>query len=136
MRDQRCEQRKGQRNVYIEPQTQPGLQSDILPNPTQHGLTATQKHQQSLQVGHFGALGRLRDSSRHLIDDGLLIGIASDREGFLKDLSALRVKGLANVLAEPTLITLSGRPCYIVSGGETPILTTSATGVTNVYWLD
>jgi Flp pilus assembly secretin CpaC/tetratricopeptide (TPR) repeat protein len=63
-----------------------------------------------------------------------IFGVVSDRAGFLKDIEALRVEGLAKVLAEPTLVTLSGRPCHIVSGGETPILTTSGEGVPNVSY--
>src|ERR1700733_15787886 len=74
--DQRGEQREGQWNVDVEPQAQPSLQLNIASNPAQHGLAAAQQHDQGLKIAGLGALGRLRHSLRHLIDDTLLIGIA------------------------------------------------------------
>jgi hypothetical protein len=47
--------------------------------------------------------------------------IISNRDLFTK-LQELREKGLAKVLAEPTLITVSGRPAYFHSGGELPFV--------------
>jgi Flp pilus assembly secretin CpaC len=57
-----------------------------------------------------------------------LSGILKDRQGFLQDLYALQGKGLARVTAEPRVLTQSGRPAWIVSGGEVPIPTTSEKG--------
>ena len=63
-----------------------------------------------------------------------VFGIFNDKSGFFGYLNALTTEGLAKLVAEPRVITLSGRPAYIVSGGETPILTTSGTGSPSVTY--
>ncbi|MBI3411834.1 MAG: pilus assembly protein N-terminal domain-containing protein [Planctomycetes bacterium] len=63
-----------------------------------------------------------------------IFGITNDKQGFVGFLQALRIEGLAKIYSEPYATTLSGRPGYIVSGGETPILTTSGTGAPNVTY--
>src|SRR5262249_18281822 len=63
-----------------------------------------------------------------------IFGIANDKQSFVGFLNALRTEGLAKIYAEPHVVTLSGRPGHIVSGGETPILTTSGTGAPNVSY--
>jgi pilus assembly protein CpaC len=64
----------------------------------------------------------------------LILGIANDKQGFFGFLQAMRVEGLAKVLAEPRVVTLSGVEAYIVSGGETPILTVSGLGAPTVTY--
>ncbi len=49
-------------------------------------------------------------------------------------LSVLEGSGLARVLAEPTLVTLSGQEARFLAGGEFPIPISSALGQVNVEW--
>jgi pilus assembly protein CpaC len=49
-------------------------------------------------------------------------------------LSLLESNGLAKVLAEPTLVTLTGQEARFLAGGELPIPVTSALGQVNVVW--
>jgi pilus assembly protein CpaC len=49
-------------------------------------------------------------------------------------LSALESNGFAKVLAEPTLVTLSGQEARFLSGGEFPIPLSSTFGSVNVEW--
>lgn len=52
-------------------------------------------------------------------------------QGFLK---ALQTEALAKVLAEPTLVTTSGRPASMLSGGEFPVLVPQGVGATTIEW--
>jgi pilus assembly protein CpaC len=63
-----------------------------------------------------------------------VFGIFNDKEGFFGYLSALTTEGLAKLISEPKVITQSGRPAWIVSGGETPILTSSGAGAPTVSY--
>ncbi|MSU80032.1 MAG: hypothetical protein EXS16_18320 [Gemmataceae bacterium] len=49
-------------------------------------------------------------------------GVLNSSNSFLGFLQALRTEGLAKIIAEPRVTTLSGRPAFIISGGETPII--------------
>ncbi len=49
-------------------------------------------------------------------------------------LNVLEGSGLARVLAEPTLVTLSGQEARFLAGGEFPIPLSSALGQVNVQW--
>jgi pilus assembly protein CpaC len=51
---------------------------------------------------------------------------------FFGVLEALREDKLLKVLAEPTLVTMSGRPAYFQVGGEIPVLTPQSLGTTSV----
>lgn len=64
----------------------------------------------------------------------LSFGVIDNRNGFTGFLQALRAEGLTKILAEPRVVTLSGRPAYVVSGGETPILTSSGQGAPSVSY--
>jgi pilus assembly protein CpaC len=64
----------------------------------------------------------------------VVFGIFNDKAGFFGYLNALTTEGLAKLIAEPRVMTLSGRPAWFASGGETPILTTSGTGAPNVSY--
>lgn len=64
----------------------------------------------------------------------LSFGVIDNRNGFTGFLQALRAEGLTKILAEPRVVTLSGRPAYVVSGGETPILTSSGQGAPTVSY--
>jgi len=74
-------------------------------------------------------------------DDGGLIltgnetftaGIVNRGSAFLGILEALRQDNLAKVLAEPTLVTISGRPARFISGGEQPVPVPQALGTTTI----
>jgi pilus assembly protein CpaC len=49
-------------------------------------------------------------------------------------LSMLEQSGLAKVLAEPTLVTLSGQEAKFLAGGEIPVPLSSALGQVTVQW--
>ncbi len=53
---------------------------------------------------------------------------------FNATLSLLEENGLAKVLAEPTLVTLSGQEARFLAGGEIPVPTSSTLGSINVQW--
>jgi Flp pilus assembly secretin CpaC len=58
----------------------------------------------------------------------LTFGVVGDKGSFTGFLQALRTEGLAKILSEPRIVTLSGQRAKILSGGETPVLTTSGQG--------
>jgi len=59
-------------------------------------------------------------------------GIVSDNTSFFGLLDALREYDLAKVMADPTLVTVSGRPAFFNSGGEFPILIPAGLGTVSV----
>jgi len=60
-------------------------------------------------------------------------GNSNTFQGFL---DALTTESLAKVLAEPTLVTTSGRPASLLSGGEFPILVPGAVGTVAIEFKD
>ena len=64
--------------------------------------------------------------------DSFRFGILGDNSEFFGFLDALRTYQMAKVMAEPTLVTVSGRPAFFNSGGEFPILIPSGLGTTSV----
>jgi pilus assembly protein CpaC len=66
----------------------------------------------------------------------LALGFVNDREGFLGFLEALRTEGLAKFLAEPRLITLSGKPANFLSGGQLAVPEPSGLGTNAVAFQD
>jgi pilus assembly protein CpaC len=64
----------------------------------------------------------------------IVFGAVNQDGAFFGFLQALRTDGFATIQAEPKVVTLSGRPAQFVSGGETPILTTSGQGAPNVTY--
>jgi len=61
-------------------------------------------------------------------------GIFNDKQGFFGYLTALTTEGMAKLISEPRVVTMSGKTASIVSGGETPILTSSGTGAPTVTY--
>lgn len=59
-------------------------------------------------------------------------GIVDPNNSFFGVLSALQQHSIAKVLAEPTLVTVSGRPAYFQSGGEIPVLIPQGLGNVSV----
>jgi pilus assembly protein CpaC len=64
----------------------------------------------------------------------VVFGVFNDKAGLFGYLNALTTEGLNKIMAAPSVTTLSGRPGYIVDGGETPILTTGGTGAPTVTY--
>lgn len=60
-----------------------------------------------------------------------ITGSSNVFQGFLK---ALQSEALAKVLAEPILVTTSGRPASMLSGGEFPVLVPQGLGATGIEW--
>jgi pilus assembly protein CpaC len=63
-----------------------------------------------------------------------IFGIINGHEGFLGVLQALRTEGLAKVLAEPRLVTLSGKPASFLSGGEQAVPVPAGLGQVGVQF--
>jgi pilus assembly protein CpaC len=61
-------------------------------------------------------------------------GFVADKTGFVGFLEALRTERLAKFHACPRLATLSGKPAYLLSGGEVPVLTASGLGAPDVEY--
>ncbi len=64
--------------------------------------------------------------------DTVRLGVVSDGTNFFGLFDALRQDNLAKVMAEPTLVTVSGRPAYFNSGGELPYLVPAGLGTVSV----
>jgi pilus assembly protein CpaC len=64
----------------------------------------------------------------------LTFGVFGNKDSFTGYLGALNTEGLAKILADTRVTTLSGRPGFVVSGGETPILTSSGQGAPSVSY--
>jgi pilus assembly protein CpaC len=62
----------------------------------------------------------------------MFLGIFTPRQDFFSFLQLLRDEGVAKLLTQPKLVTLSGRPAHFVSGGEVPIPASGGLGTTTV----
>ncbi len=62
------------------------------------------------------------------------LGIVDQSSGFFLWVSALQRNQLLKVLAEPTLVTVSGRPAYFLSGGELPIPIPQSLGTISIQF--
>jgi pilus assembly protein CpaC len=60
--------------------------------------------------------------------------ILGDNHIFQGFLEALQQKSLLKILAEPKLVTTSGRPASLLSGGEFPILVPQGLGTATIEW--
>jgi hypothetical protein len=60
--------------------------------------------------------------------------IIRDPASTLKMIEELKQKGLIRILAEPAIITTSGRPAHLVSGGEFPVPVSDGSGETRMQW--
>ncbi len=73
-----------------------------------------------------GAFGTGGDTVRFQIVDG--------NRGFFGFIDALRQYDLIKVLAEPTLVTVSGRPASFNSGGEFPVIVPQSLGTVSIEY--
>lgn len=67
-------------------------------------------------------------------NETLAFGIINNGQSFFGFLDALRQHNLAKVLAEPTLVTVSGRPASFSVGGEFPILVPQSLGTVSIEY--
>ena len=67
-----------------------------------------------------------------LLGDTVRFQVIGDTSAFFGYLQALRKQDLIKLLAEPTLITMTGRPASFSSGGRLPILVPNGLGTTTV----
>lgn len=67
-------------------------------------------------AGLFRTAGSLTTNGTEIIQ----FGIVNDPSGFVAFLDALKRENLLKVLAEPSLVTVSGRPASYLVGGEVP----------------
>ncbi len=81
-------------------------------------------------LGAFTQTGTATGSGTETVTFGL-IGPDNSFFGFLE---ALRDNNLAKILAEPTLVTVSGRPASFNAGGEFPILVPQSLGTISVEY--
>ena len=58
----------------------------------------------------------------------LQFGVVGNKGAFSAFLEALRTEGLAKILSNPHMVTLSGQKARILSGGETPIILPTGVG--------
>jgi pilus assembly protein CpaC len=61
-------------------------------------------------------------------------GVIDNYQSFAMFIQALRQDNLAKILAEPQLVTVSGRPAYFNAGGEFPILVPNSLGTVAVQY--
>ena len=66
--------------------------------------------------------------------DTFRLSIIDGNDAFLAVLDALRRDSLMQVLAEPTLVTVSGRPAFFQVGGEVPTLAPAGLGTVSVEY--
>ena len=64
----------------------------------------------------------------------LTAGIVDGNNSFFAVISALQKNSLMKILAEPTLVTVSGRPAYFTVGGEIPVLIPQSLGTVTIDW--
>ena len=62
----------------------------------------------------------------------LPFGVLNNNGSFMGFLNLLETEGLTKIITEPRVVTLSGKPAYITSGGQTPVLTSSGVGAPTV----
>ncbi len=59
-------------------------------------------------------------------------GLVNNSSSFFGVLDALQQQNVAKILAEPNLVSVSGRPAQFLEGGEVPILVPQALGTTSI----
>jgi pilus assembly protein CpaC len=83
-----------------------------------------------MNTGVFSASNAISQTGRATIP----IRIASGGDNFYAFVEALKQNNLAKVLADPNLVTESGRPAFMNAGGEFPILVPQSLGTISVEY--
>ncbi|MFK7779237.1 MAG: type II and III secretion system protein family protein [Gimesia sp.] len=82
----------------------------------------------------FGGPPGLTASQKLLSGSTLGFGLVSSSSIFQAFIEALKQEALLKILAEPELVTISGRPANLLSGGEFPILVPQSLGTVTIEW--
>lgn len=77
-------------------------------------------------------VGRADGGEGDLLSSAFRIALGSDRNSWSASLDLLQSNGMARILAEPTLVALSGQSASFLAGGELPILEPQGLGTTTV----
>jgi pilus assembly protein CpaC len=68
------------------------------------------------------------------LNDTIRFGIIGSDAAFFGLIDAMRRNDLAKILAEPTLVTVSGRPAFFNDGGEFPVPVPQSLGTISIQW--
>ncbi|QDT97643.1 type II and III secretion system protein family protein [Gimesia aquarii] len=82
----------------------------------------------------FGGPPALTASQNLLSGTSLGFGLVDSSSIFQAFIEALKQEALLKILAEPELVTTSGRPANLLSGGEFPILVPQSLGTVTIEW--
>ena len=82
----------------------------------------------------FGGPPALTASQQLLGNATMGFGLVGDNSIFQAFIEALKQEALLKILAEPELVTTSGRPANLLSGGEFPILVPQSLGTVTIEW--
>jgi len=85
-------------------------------------------------VSSTGGGGAVSAASAFASTATLPFAILTNQGAFNGFLDALKTEKMAKVQSEPRVITLSGKAAQFISGGETPLLTTSGVGSPSVSY--
>tara|TARA_R110002111_G_scaffold262504_1_gene338949 strand:- start:130498 stop:132276 length:1779 start_codon:yes stop_codon:yes gene_type:complete len=82
----------------------------------------------------FGGPPALSASQNLISGTSLGFGLVDSSNIFQAFIEALKKEALLKILAEPELVTTSGRPANLLSGGEFPILVPQSLGTVTIEW--
>ena len=82
----------------------------------------------------FGGPPTILSQAAALANTTMQFGVITNNNIFQGFLEALQDESLLKILAEPKLVTVSGRPASILSGGEFPILVPQGLGTATIEW--
>lgn len=82
----------------------------------------------------FGGPPAVTASQNLISGTSLGFGVLDSSNIFQAFIEALKQEALLKILAEPELVTTSGRPANLLSGGEFPILVPQSLGTVTIEW--
>ena len=82
----------------------------------------------------FGGPPMVTSAAETLANPTMQFAITGNNNIFEGFIEALQREALAKILAEPVLVTTSGRPANLLSGGEFPILVPQGLGTASIDW--
>lgn len=83
-------------------------------------------------INSFNSAGQT--ASAPIANSGITFGVIDNGTTFLSFLDLLQQNQVAKILADPMLVTVSGRPASFNVGGELPILVPSGLGTTTIEY--
>ena len=98
-----------------------GGEQQVLTHLRMIELSRTAMKEQGIDIGSQSVLEKLDGENRP--NGSMHLSLLDQKHDLLKQLDAWckRDKPLGRVLAEPTIVTLPGRPAYFTAGGEFPV---------------